>query len=287
MLTMNFSEQDFSSTRSNQTSQQFQKIILAESQPIIFQPLFLQLKKDWRFVQLCSNYKELIENCNKQLPDILVLGTLPEFNCLEIYRKCRNQWHNLPIILLVNQPVVNNYFKIWAIQKGISNVVSSYPQSFSHLLNAIEEVIQEESQDIKQDRKSIPDLEQINTAKTPVRIELPKMALGEALLALNQLTEYSNRYFGPLAIGNYWKKAYASVIDTNPWLQEWSIDYTGKIAYLSNINHEEKLTTEQLQSLQIWVQAFLQECQRVVVDFTKMLRKKHLSPQIDRLISFQ
>lgn len=255
-----------------------QKLILAESQPIIFQPLLSQLKKIVPWVSLCCSYEELIEKCSENQPNILILGTLPNVNCLEIYRKCRSHWHNLPIILLANQPVVNDYFKNWAMKQGVSNVVSSYPQEFVHLRAAIEEICQQRSKiDLDQDFFPLPPL-----AETTFLF----MELGEAIRALNSLSEYSQRYFGPLAIGNYWKKAHNQALEAHPWLQEWSVDYQGKITYLSALPlPSDSITTEQFKSLQTWTKEFLKECQRVVVDFPKMIKNKHISPEINQLIS--
>ena len=263
------------------------KLVLAESQPIIFQPLLAQLKKTAFWVSPCYNYQELIESCNQELPDILVIGTLPQINSLEVYRRCRNQWQNLPIILLVNQLVVNDSFKSWAIKQGITNVVSSYPQAFPMLLSAIEDVASAFHQTQSETNLLPPPLPLEEIFSVPISLldATETMELGHAITALNQLTEYSNRYFGPLAIGNYWRKTRANVVETHPWLNEWNVDHWGKIEYLSNSSECEYLTIEQVHILQVWTRAFLKECQRVVVDFPKLLHKKHLSPQIDLLIS--
>ena len=287
ILTMNFYEQESRAQTSSSPNQPSQKLVLAESQPIIFNPILSQLRKYKRLVILCSSYQQLVETCTQESPDILVLGTLPHMNCLEVYRRCHNHWPHLPIIMLANQPVVNDYFKTWALKRGISNVVSSYPQAFPLLFAAIKDVEKAAAKQRQLKEISLPpppSLEEIFSIPTPMATAPETMELRKAIVALNQLTDYSRRYFGPLAIGNYWKKARNSLIKTHPWLKHWSIDHVGKISYLSNSSESEKLTTEQFHSLQVWTEAFIQEGQRVVVDFLSLLQSNYLSPQVDQLI---
>ncbi len=286
---MKFHEHEFTESPNNSHNKHCQNLVLAESQPIVFKPLLAQIKKTFVRVSLCSSYQELVNKCNQESPDILILGTLPEVNSLEIYRKCRSKWSQVPIILLVNQPVVNEFFQSWAIKQGITNVVSSYPQEFEQLRTTIENVTQAKGKPIQIEKIAlppVPPLEEIFSIPMPVVTVPETMELSDALEALSQLTEYSKRYFGPLVVGNYWKKAHSSVVETHPWLNQWSVDYWGKIEYLPNCPESQEVTSDRLHSLQVWTKAFLQECQRVIVDFPQLLQKKHLSPQIDRLISF-
>ena len=287
-LAMNTPNQEPTVPTISNNNQHLPRLVLAESQPIIFHPLLKKLKKHTYLIRICSTSEELISTCEQGLADILVLGTLPDINCLEVYRKCRHQWANLPIILLVNQPVVNDFFKTWATKQGINGVVSSYPQEFDQLIATIDKLVQNQSE--KQPSEDIPlppvpPLEEIFSALKHIDSQPETIQLGKAIAALNDLTQYSNRYFGALVIGNYWNKARARVIESNPWLNEWSVDHWGKIEYLSNSLQNELLTIEQFKSLQLWSRAFMKECQRVVVDFPNLLRTKHLSPEIDLLIS--
>ncbi len=287
-LAMNIPNQEPTVPTISNNNQHLPRLVLAESQPIIFHPLLTKLKKTTYLIRICSTYEELITTCQQELVDILIIGTLPEINCLEVYRKCRHQWVNLPMILLVNQPVVNNFFKTWATKQGINGVVSSYPQAFDQLIATIDKVVRTQSEkQLSEDipLPPVPPLEEIFSTLKPLDSQPETIELGKAIVALNELTQYSHRYFGALVIGNYWNKARARVIESNPWLNEWSVDHWGKIEYLSNSPQNELLTIEQIQSLQLWSRAFMKECQRVVVDFPKLLRKKHLSPEIDLLIS--
>ena len=286
MLANNIFEQESKAPRSSSPRKHSQTLALAASQPIIFQPVISQLKKDGLQVIICSTYQELLQKCTREKPAVLVLGTFPEDNPLEIYRRCRNQWQHLPVILLVNQPTVSDSFKSWAQKRGISHVVSGYPQAFAQLCAAIKDVAEtvKQSQESEISLPPPPSLEDIFLTDAVVTAT-ETMELAKAIAALNQLTEYSKRHFGPLVIGNYWKKTRNSLVETHDWLNQWTIDYNGKINYIANSPQPVELTPSQYQSLQAWAQAFLHECQRVVGYFTQMLQNKQLSPEVDRLIA--
>ncbi len=279
VLATDINECETAAVMSSLPIQHCQKLVLAEFQPITFQPLLYRLKKVVPWVKLCSKYTELLEICDRETPDILLLGTLADdANCLEIYRKCRGQWPHLPIVLLANQAEVNDRFRTWAIQQGVDDVVSSYPQAFEQLRDTLEDVI----------KRSIQHRPAVRTSASPVETSesIQTMEFAKALIALNEISEYSQRYFGPLALGNYWKKAHQHAVARHPWLNQWNVDSWGKIEFSpTQPSQSTVLTTEQLNSLQAWVREFLDECKRVVVDFPQLLKKKHLSSQIDRLIS--
>lgn len=278
------------------------QLVLAESNPTISRPLLHEMNKDsYLNTTLCSSYEELIQILTHKLPDLLILGTLEELSCLEVYRKCRSQWQDLPVILLANQVDVHQYFRKWARDRGISDVISSHPKNFRAFHAAIQRVVQEGWQQKQSAGEldkasteefiveeltegSIQRLEEIfaplDAPETPSEVITGK----EALSVISELTAYSMNYFGPLAIGNYWRKAHASTVEGNPWLKHWTVNHNGKINYAAEEYKDEPLTTEQIHSLQAWIQAFLLECQRVIVDFSKLLRKKQLSPPMRKLI---
>lgn len=280
ILTNNIYKSATAAAMNSSPIQSLQKLVLAESKPIVFQPIFYRLKRIIPWVKLCSDYAELVEVCDREAPDVLLLGTLAdEMNCLEVYRKCRNQWHDLPIVLLTNQGEVDERFRDWAIKQGVSDVVSSYPQAFEQLQSTLAAVI---TQAVNPNQ-----LEDLSFISTPSSVDSGTMEFTKALIALNEISEYSQRYFGPLVLGNYWKKAHQKVVESHPFLNEWSVDPWGKIECLSThpLLPSNVMTVKQFQSLQAWTQAFLEECKRVVVDFPQMLKNKHLSAHIDRLIS--
>jgi hypothetical protein len=105
------------------------------------------------------------------------------------------------------------------------------------------------------------------------------------LVALNRLTKYSSSYLGPLAIGNYWKKSHASLVALHPSLEYWQVDYQGQISCPFMSEQIAPLTAEQLQDVQTWVRAFLKECERVIIDFSRILKTKSLSAEVSKLIA--
>lgn len=273
------------------------QLVLAESSPMVFRPLLDAMNKDRHFVTtLCSSYDQLVQVLTQKLPDLLILGTLEELSCLEVYRKCRSQWQDLPVILLANQGDVHQYFRRWAKERGISDVVSSHPQNFHVFYAAVQTVVQKSGQHQQSLEKfeqesteeltegSIAKLEEIFAPLDVPEIRAELITGNEALSVINELTAYSMNYFGPLAIGNYWRKTHAHVVEEYSWLKYWTVSHNGKINYLPEEHRDEPLTIEQIYSLQAWIQAFLMECQRVIVDFSKLLQKKQLSPHMRKLI---
>jgi hypothetical protein len=107
----------------------------------------------------------------------------------------------------------------------------------------------------------------------------------QSLIAINQISESSLIYFGGLVIGNYWKKAHASLVQAHPWLQSWSVSHSGAISCSSATNPEESLTDEQFQSLKLWVKAFIQECDRIIGEYTELLQQSNPSPELIQIIS--
>lgn len=251
-------------------------LALAESKPLISQTILQEIKKDNRWItDVCCNFLQLEEVINSQASDLILLGKLEDVSWLEACRRCYKKWQNLPIILLVEQLDVSDFFKQWAIERGVHDVVSIHPQNV-HLLqkalirNTLKVVLHTSSQ---QDNFS---------TKTE---DSDTLTWEATLVALNRLTKYSSSYLGPLAIGNYWKKSHASLVALHPSLEYWQVDYQGQISCPFMSEQIEPLTDEQLQDVQTWVRAFLKECERVIIDFSRILQTKSLSAEVSKLIA--
>ncbi len=250
-------------------------LALAESKPSVSQVILQEIRKDNRWVpDLCSNYQQLVQTVTRQSPDLILLGKLEDLNWLEVCRRCLKQWQNLPIILMVEQMEVSDFFREWAIDRGVYDVVSIHPQNV-HLFqkalirNALKSVAQSASRRVR----SIP-------------VQKDETLTWEAtLVALNRLTKYSSGYLGHLAIGNYWKQSHASLVTLHPSLEYWKVDYQGQISCPFISEQIAPLTPEQLQDVQTWVRAFLKECERVIIDFSQILHSKALSADVAKLIS--
>lgn len=257
-------------------------LALAESQPNVSQALLQEIKKDNRWVpDLCSSYQQLVQTITRQAPDLILLGKLEDLNWLDACRRCLKQWQDLPIILLVEQPDVSDFFREWAIARGVHDVVSIHPQNV-HLFqkalvhNALKSVIQ--TSNLKKDLVEMPPPVVVNTNSDTLTWEA-------TLVALNRLTKYSSSYLGPLAIGNYWKKSHDSLVTLHPSLEYWQIDYQGQVSCPFISEQIAPLTSEQLQDVQTWVRAFLKECERVIIDFSQILQAKAISADVAKLIS--
>jgi hypothetical protein len=251
-------------------------LALAESKPNVSQVILQEIRKDNRWVpDLCSNYQQLVQTVTRQSSDLILLGKLEDLNWLEVCRRCLKQWQNLPIILMVEQMEVSDFFREWAIERGVHDVVSIHPQNV-HLFqkalmrNALKSVAQSTNRSLR----SIPDPQKDET-----------LTWEATLVALNRLTKYSSSYLGPLAIGNYWKLSHASLVTLHPSLEYWKVDYQGQISCPFISEQIAPLTPEQLQDVQTWVRAFLKECERVIIDFSQILQSKTLSADVAKLIS--
>ena len=277
-LTMNNSDSCFEELVDKQyPRKRLIHLALAESKPTVSQIILQEIKKDNRWVpDLCSNYQQLVQTVTSQSSDLILLGKLEDLNWLEVCRRCIKQWQNLPIILLVDQIEVSDFFRDWALERGVYDVVSIHPQNV-HLFrkalmrNALKHTIKTSAQNDQ-------------NVSNVVAEQSDSLTWEATLVALNRLTKYSSGYLGPLAIGNYWKKSHASLVALHPSLEYWKIDHQGQISCPFISEQIEPLTNDQLQDVQTWVRAFLKECERVIVDFSQVLRSKSLSADVSKLI---
>jgi hypothetical protein len=251
-------------------------LALAESKPTVSQVILQEIKKDNRWVpDICSNYQQLVQTVTQQSSDLILLGKLEDLNWLEVCRRCLKQWQNLPIILLVDQLEVSDFFRKWVTDRGVRDVISVHPQNVHQFQKAlIRNILKIAIADSSQNNQNIDEEAKSDT-----------LTWEATLVALNRLTKYSSSYLGPLAIANYWKKSHASLVSLHPSLEYWKVDYQGQISCPFISEQIEPLTLVQLQDVQTWVRAFLKECERVIVDFSQILQAKSLSADVSKLIS--
>jgi len=277
ILTMTNSDSVFEELVDKQHSKKMLiHLALAESKPSVSQAILQEIRKDNRWVtDLCSNYQQLVQTVTRQSSDLILLGKLEDLNWLEVCRRCLKQWQNLPIILMVEQAEVSDFFREWAIERGVHDVVSIHPQNV-HLLqkNLMRNALKRIAQSSHRSLRAVPANQQDET-----------LTWEATLVALNRLTKYSSSYLGPLAIGNYWKQSHASLVTLHPSLEYWKVDYQGQISCPFISEQIAPLTPEQLQDVQTWVRAFLKECERVIIDFSQILQSKALSADVAKLIS--
>ncbi len=142
-------------------------------------------------------------------------------------------------------------------------------------------LLQKLTLDIRQQQVSAPKsfLAIARSPQQQIGVTTPDSGIaGEIILnALIEIVTISNNYFGPLAQGNYWRKAHAQIVDEFPFMQYWSADHFSKLDCNESIR-QQTLTDKDLQSLRAWVQLFVEECERIIVDFRFILNDAKLSP---------
>lgn len=254
-------------------------IVIAESQALVRKPVEVRLRQLGATVYHCRTRKVLLDFCDRLNPQLLLLGTLPKTNSLDLFRQCHNIWHEIPVILLAHQPVVNDYFRDWAMKQGVNDVVSSYPQNFNQVQTAVKEVLfprlQPSGANSSGTTSKVVPLKphiKIPTAPTPKTTEISRY---QTAIALNQISEFGRKYFGDLAIGNYWRKSQTYLQENYPLLSNWSADHWGKFDQIvaDPLAKETLLSPEELESLRTWVLLFTKECERIVIDFPQLLQQ--------------
>jgi hypothetical protein len=157
---------------------------------------------------------------------------------------------------------------------GLTDVIPKDSQKLNSLLQKLTLSIRQQQVSTPKSFTAIDRSPQLQ-----VSIPIPDSAIaGEIILnALREIVVISNNYFGPLAQGNYWRKAHARIVDEFPFMQHWSADHFSKLDCDESIRVQ-ALTDKDLQSLRAWVELFIEECERIIVDFRVILNDSTLSP---------
>ncbi len=207
-------------------------------------------------ISVCNNYADLKSMLTKELPELLLLGTFGMLNYFDICYECRQISKDLPIVILSRHNTIDDYFyyfRQFVITKGATDVIT-------HDLLQLERVFQRLPQPVI-------------LAET----EIATVVMQTMLMAIREITEVGNNYFGPLAQGNYWRKSHARIVDSFPNLENWSSDHFGIISCNETIL-QAQFTDKDLTSLCQWVSAYISECERIILDFRGILRNSNLSP---------
>jgi hypothetical protein len=232
------------------------QILLAESNSLEVAKITKNIDKEFQDkIKIVSNYDELLASMSQELTQLVILGRIDKLNYFEVCQACQachKVKENLTIVLFSNQEVINYSFRQIVKSYGIAEIVSKDFTELNQLLQAL----------------------QLLHANDP----LQPVTTGQMVLAgLEEIVVISNNYFGPLAQGNYWRKAHDRTVDEFPFLLNWSADHFSKLSCSSNIL-EKELTEEDIQSLRIWVKFFIEECERIIIDFRVILNNSDLSP---------
>ncbi len=250
------------------------RILLADSEPSKITQIVSFTEQLFRpSFRVCKSYLELIPMLKEELPDILLLGTFETFNSFLLCQECHKNWKYLPIILLSRQKKVDDgfhYFRQIATSLGAIDVV---PNNLVKLDRLLQELFPSSRTTTTAEPATIVTTEPatIVTAEPATTITMQTM-----LTAMKEISEISNNYFGPLAQGNYWRKAHTCIIDRFPVLENWSADHFSIIGCNEDIL-QSPCTEQELQSLRGWVRVYITECERIIVDFGDILKNSNLS----------
>jgi CheY-like chemotaxis protein len=299
------------------------RILLADSEPSKIAQVISYTEQQFRpVIRVCNSYIDLLPMLRAELPEVILLGLFEKFNSFYICQECHQTWEHLPIVLLSRQTIIDDCFRQMAINRGATDVIPhnllGLDRLFQGLLQPKPTTAPQSTSDKSQIRpltptsgetgmESPPELRDLAVHSMPevfsniecdqtggiqvvdVTFQTPSqiaatVTVQTMLTAMKEITEIGNNYFGPLAQGNYWRKAHARIIDRFPALKHWSADHFGIISCNETIL-QSPCTEKDLQSLRSWVGVYLSECERIIVDFGDILKKSNLSPAALQLLS--
>jgi CheY-like chemotaxis protein len=247
------------------------QILLAESDPVEVDRIKSNIEREFSCeMKIAKSYDELLSQIAQEQPQLVILGRIDRSNYLDICKECHKIQAGVQIVLLSTQGIISDSFRQLAKTCGLTDVITKDPTKLNQLLRQLDRPTRQQS------------------TKEPLKpidrsLQEPKIPGKMMLIGLEEIVTISNNYFGPLAQGNYWRKAHARIVDEFPFVANWSADHFGKIGCNDSILDRE-LTAEDIQSLRIWVQMFIEECERIIVDFRSILNNSDLSPPAKDLL---
>jgi hypothetical protein len=241
------------------------QILLAESNLAEIDRIKLTVGQEFQAgIKVSTSYSDLIAQITAEQPQLVLLGRIDRFNYFDICKECHAIRAELPIFLLSRQEIISDSFLQLAKTRGLADIIDPNSIALNKLFRTIAR-LPKQSTSISQSPE--------------IRI------VGETILtALREIVTVSNNYFGPLAQGNYWRKTHSQIVDEFPFLSNWSADHFSKISCNENILTQE-LVDRDIQSLRVWVQNFIKECDRIIVDFGSILTNSDISPLAKNLLT--
>jgi hypothetical protein len=233
------------------------QVILAESNPFEVDRIRLGVSQEFRAgIRVARSYEDLITKIIKQSPQLVLLGRIDKFNYFDICRDCHEIREKLPIFLISREEVISDSFLKLAKTRGLTDIIDPDPVKLNLLFQTIGKPV---------------DLPRISEPSFGLPI------IGQTMLTwFEEIIAISDNYFGPLAQGNYWRKSRARIISEFPFLSNWSVDHFSKISCNESMLDRD-LTDEDIHSLQIWIHMFIEECERIIVDYRAILNNSNLS----------
>ncbi len=272
------------------------KILLVESDVSEIARIKLNVDREFQvIIEIATNYDELMGQIAQERPQLVILGKIDK-NYFDICQKCHEIWEHLPIILLSKQKVISDSFRRLVKTCGMTDIIAQDPIKLNQLFQALAQYanqpISTEVMNLiltKLSEIPVSQLEQTEPlpeliAVIPLILPQPIITGAMILAGLREIVAISNNYFGTLAQGNYWRKAHARIIGEFPFVSDWSADHFGKLGCDESILNRE-LTAEEIHSLGCWVQFFIEECERIIIDFRIILDKSDISPLAKDLLA--
>ncbi len=242
------------------------RILLAESDPAEIAGIRSNIDLNFQGgIQIVNNYYDLMKKVAETAQQVLILGMIDNSNPLGICKECREIWEQLPIVLISKQSVVDSFREL-ARTWGATDIITNDAVKLNQLLQSFVQTTPQQ-----------PDHQPQPRSQSTISGE-------EILTGLREIAEIGSNYFGPLAQGNYWRKAHDHIVDEFPFVQNWSADHFGKIGCHDSMLVAE-LTDAEIYSLRIWVSTFIEECERIIVDFDVVLNNSDLSPLAKDLLA--
>lgn len=198
-------------------------------------------------IKTVNKYSELLEGIARQQIQLVLLGQFDKFNYFEIGKELYEIQSNLQVVMLCKQEFVTDSFRQALNNNGIIAIFVKDYERLNQILKTVERPI-----------------------------DLPSFT-GEMVLAVfDEIASISNNYFGKLAQGNYWRKARDLVVDRYPSIQSFSADHFGKIGCDPDLLKRE-LTDSEIQGIRLWMQKFVEECERSHSNFKDILHNSNTS----------
>jgi hypothetical protein len=264
------------------------KILLAESDPAERDRIKSTIDPEFQAgIQIAKTYYQLVESTIREPYQLVILGKIDNSNYSEIAKNCHQTQKNLPIVLLSSQGIIIDSFRQLVKTCGLADVITRDSGNLNQLVRGISMSMHQQAVSQPLGKPTDPTRQHLTTEplgmgsladrSTDRMLPRPKISGKMMLAALEEIVTVSNNYFGPLAQGNYWRKAHARGVDEFPFLQNWSADHFSKLGCYESIL-ERELTAEEIQSLRLWVQFFVEECERIIIDYREVLNNSALSP---------
>ncbi len=103
-----------------------------------------------------------------------------------------------------------------------------------------------------------------------------KVSIGEIVTNFETIASITSKYLGGMITAKNFEDSRPDV----EWLQDFSMDKTGKISYNGHLSHQ--ATTLQLKWFEKWTNAFIKKSSMIIQDLPNIIQEKHLT--VDYLI---